>query len=271
MPVNLAEFVPDDGSRRVQRTIGTLKVMSVIALVGGAVGMLGAVLRRDLGDIELAAFVSISIVLLIVACAFPVALLVLGRRHRHREATRSVAGSATVWGVICVSLGVLAVGPALGNSVVGAIEDAAVRSSSPTPAETEFTPDEVRAQAESLLTDLAAVAGGAVPDTLLPGEDAPGLRSEPCQLSNLGPGVIISSSGDRYDTPGDPLAALDAVEAYWRDAGYEPRRSGGDTTVDRIHPQVRVSGGAIERVGVYATDDIGYNLIIEYESICVAE
>ena len=134
-----------------------------------------------------------------------------------------------------------------------------------------LSPAELRAQAETMITDLAAAAN-AVPSTVLPGEEPPGLRSEPCVLSNLGPGVIISSSGYRFFTPGESVAALDAVEAYWREAGYEPQRSGGDRTVDRIDPQVRVFGGSIERVVVYAPNDITYDtLIIEYVSVCVAE
>ncbi|MGY4857162.1 hypothetical protein [Cryobacterium sp. AP23] len=266
-----AEFVPDEASRRVRGTIGILKVLGLIALVGGAIGMLAAVLRQEFGEAGPGTLVLTSIVLLVVVCAAPIGLLIMGRRHRHREVTRSAAVSATAWGVVLLALGLLAVGPTLVTSASKTIGDAAIRSRPPTAAETEFTPEELRAQAETLIADLAAAAGGAVPDTLLPGEDPPGVNSEPCELSNLGPGVVISSSDHRYDTPGDPIAALAGVEAYWRDAGYEPRRSGGDTTVDGIHPQVRVSGGSIERVGVYATDDISYDLIIEYESICVAE
>jgi len=67
----------------------------------------------------------------------------------------------------------------------------------PTAAESAVSPAELRAQAETMITDLAAAAN-AVPSTVLPGEDPPGLRSEPCVLSNLGPGVIISSSGYRF-------------------------------------------------------------------------
>jgi hypothetical protein len=243
----------------------------LVALVAGAFGTFVAYLYRDLQEISLATLVLISGFFLLLVIVFPIILMVLGNRHRHREVTRGPARSATVWGVICLTLGLLAVFPTLVGSVSEIIADAAIRSRPLTAAETEFTPAELRAQAESLIADLAEAAD-AVPASVRPGEDPPGFRSEPCVLSNLGTGVIISSSDYRYHTPGESVLALDGVEAYWRAADYQPRRSSGDTTVDGIHPQVRVSGGPIERMGVYATNDITYDsLLIEYESICVAE
>ena len=260
-----------DSADNTRRVIRKASVLSLFAVLGGVIGTLVAYLSYDIRRIELGTLVLILSVLLVLVCAAPVRLLVLGRRHRHLEATRKAALSATVWGVIFLVLGVLAVLPTLAGTAGWLIEDAAARSRPPTAAESEFTPAELRAQAETMITDLAAVAD-ATPSRVPSGTDPPGLRSEPCVLSNLGPGVIISSSGYRFSTPGESVAALDAVEAYWREAGYEPRRSGGDRTVDLIHPQVRVFGGAIERMVVYAPNDITYNtLIIDYESVCVAE
>jgi hypothetical protein len=255
---------------RARRVIRSVKVLGLLTLLGGLIGTFVAYLMEDLREIDLQTLVLISSLLLMLVCAVPVALLVLGNRHRRRESTRRAATSATAWGVIFLGLGLLAVVPTLVSAAGEIIADSATRSRPPTAAESEFTPAELRAQAETMFTELAAAAGGAVPDALLPGEDPPGFRSEPCELSNLGPGVIITSSGYRYDLPGDAVAALEGVEAYWLKAGYEPQRSGGDTTVDGIHPQVRVSGGAIDLAGVYATDDVTSDLLIEYSSVCVA-
>jgi hypothetical protein len=271
LPYGPAAPVPDEESSRVQRVVRSTKVRGLLTLLGGALGTFIAYLYEDLREIDPGTLVLILSVLLLLVCAAPVRLLVLGRRHRHREATRSAAASATAWGIIGLGLGLLAVVPTLVASAGEIVGDSAIRSRPPTAAETEFTPGELRAQAETLLADLAAAAD-AVPAGVVTGEDPPGLRSEPCELSNLGSGVIISSSDYRFYTPGESVSALDAVEAYWREAGYEPRRSGGDNTVDGIHPQVSVSGGSIERVGVYAANDITYDtLLIEYESVCVAE
>jgi hypothetical protein len=266
-----AEIVPDHAALQARRKIRSVKVLSLFAVLGGLIGTLVAYLAYDIRRIELGTLVLILSVLLVLVCAAPVRLLMLGRRHRHPAATRRAATSATVWGVIFLGLGSLAVVPTLVGTAGWLIEDLAIRSRPPTAAEGSVSPAELRAQAETMISDLAAAAD-AVPAGVLPGDNPAGLRSEPCVLSNLGPGVIISSSGYRFSTPGESVAALDAVEAYWREAGYEPRRAGGDSTVDGIHPQVRVSGGSIERMGVYAPNDITYNtLLIEYRSICVAE
>jgi hypothetical protein len=265
------EVLPDKAPGRVGRQINALKKLSLLTLVGGAIGTFLAYLAEDLREIDLHTLVLISSICLVLVCALPLVLLVMGSRHRRRKATRRAAASAAAWGVIVLGLGLLAVVPTLVGAAGEIIEDAAIRSRPPTAAESEFTPAELRTQAESLLGDLAAAAN-AVPATVHPGMDPPELTSEPCVLSNLGPGVIVSSSDYRYYTPGESVSALDGVEAYWREAGYEPHRSGGDRTVDRIHPQVSVSSGPIDLMGVYAPNDITYNtLIIEYQSVCVAE
>jgi hypothetical protein len=271
-PVDTARpYGPDEAAVRAASVIRSVKVLSLFAVLGGLIGTLVAYLAYDIRRIELGALVVILSVLLVFVCAAPVRLLMLGRRHRRREATRRDAASATVWGVIFLGLGALAVVPALVGTAGWLLEDVATRSRPPTAAESAVSPAELRAQAEMMIADVAAAAD-ARPAGVLPGENPAGLRSEPCVLSNLGPGVIISSSGYRFYTPGESVSALAAVEAYWREVGYDPRRTGGDSTVDGIHPQVTISGGSIERMAVYAANDITYDtLLIEYASVCVAE
>jgi hypothetical protein len=248
-----------------------MTVLSLVALVAGAFGTFVAYLYEDLQQISLVTLVLTSGFYLLIVSVFPIILLVLGSRHRHREGTRGAARSATVWGVICLTLGLLAVVPTLVGSAAEIIEDAAIRSRPPTAAEAEFTPAELRAQAETLIAELATAAD-AVPAAVPAGQDPPGLRSEPCELSNRAPGVAIVSHDYRYYTPAESVVALAKVEAYWRAAGYEPHRSGGDTAVDGLPPRVRVSGGPIERLAVYAHTAItSDSLLIEYQSICVAK
>lgn len=264
-----AEFVPDEASHRARRILLTMTVLSLVALFAGAFGTFVAYLYEDLQQISLATLVLTSGFFLLIVSVFPIILLVLG--SRHREVTRGAARAATVWGVICLILGLLAVVPTLVGSAAEIIEDAAIRSRPPTATEAEFTPTELRAQAESLIAELAAAAD-AVPAAVPAGEDAPGLRTEPCELSNRGPGVAVVSHDYRYDTPAESVAALDEVEAYWRTAGYEPHRPGRDTAVDGLSPQVRVSGGPIKWLAVYAHTAItSDSLLIEYQSICVVK
>lgn len=266
-----AEFVPDGASHRARRILLTMTVLSLVALVAGAFGTFVAYLYEDLQQISLATLVLTSGFFLLIVSVFPIILLVLGSRHRHREVTRGAARAATVWGVICLILGLVAVVPTLVGSAAEIIEDAAIRSRPPTAAEAEFTPAELRAQAESLIAELAAAAD-AVPAAVPAGEDPPGFRTEPCELSNRGPGVAVVSHDYRYDTPAESVAAFDGVEAYWRTAGYEPYRSGGDTAVDGLSRQVRVSGGPIEWLAVYAhTASTSDSVLIEYHSICVVK
>jgi hypothetical protein len=274
-----ADFELDPAARMIRAQIRTLKAVSFIALVVGSIGMLAAVIAEDSFDIGRNDLLLISIALFIIVTVPPTVLLVLGRRHKRREATRGSAISATVAGVICLLLGLITVGPTLVGTATAEIRDAIARTRPVTAAETAYSPADLAVEYQELV-DTAAAAGGGVPKA---GSD-PLVRDHLCQLGNLDNGRSLSGT-NFYLTALSADDALDAIEAAWNETGYSTQRyAEGEYPVDDYEdpdyldhddPMVTTEGGPFTWASAYVFD--GYDaegqlrLYVDYETICVAE
>lgn len=274
-----AEFVPDEESRRVTASIRGVKVLGVLALVGGAIGMFAAVIDREFGESRPSTLVFTSIVLLVVVCATPVWLLVLGRRHRQRLVTRSIAASATAWGFVLLVLGLMAVGPTLVTTAAAEIRDAIARTRPVTAGESAYSPADLAVEYQKLV-DRAASAGGGVAKA---GSEHL-VRENYCELSNLDYGRALSGT-NFYLTALSAEDALDAIEAAWNTDGYVTERYGeGEYPItdyedpgylDHDDPMVTTDGVPFTWASAYVYD--GYDaegqlrLYVDYKTICVAK
>jgi hypothetical protein len=277
-PAPAPDSTSDETARAVRSHIVTWNTLAFVALLGGAVGMFAAVLAANDFDIGRSELLWISVTLFIIVTAPPIRLLVLGSRHRRLESTRSIATSATVWGIICLFFGLLAVGPTLVTTATAEIRDAIARTRPLTAAETAYSPADLADEYQHLV-DSAAAAGGGVPKV----GSEPRFRDNLCELGNLDYGRSLSGT-NYYLTALSADEALDAIEALWTEDGYDTQRyAEGEYPItdyedpdylDHDDPMVIIDGGPFTWASAYVYD--GYDaegflrLYVDYETICVA-
>jgi hypothetical protein len=285
-PAPAPDSTSDETARAVRSHIVTWNTLAFVALLGGAVGMFAAVLAANDFDIGRSELLWISVTLFIIVTAPPIRLLVLGSRHRRLESTRSIATSATVWGIICLFFGLLAVGPTLVTTATAEIRDAIARTRPLTAAETAYSPADLADEYRTLVDD-AAAAGGGVPM----GSD-PIADDNLCELGNLDLGRSLKGI-EFYLTDVPVDTALDAIEKLWQENGYTTQRFAeneymessfvdGEFAADSVdpypigrdYPLVVADGGPFTWASAYVYD--GYDaegflrLYVDYETICVA-
>ena len=186
-------------------------------------------------------------------------LIVIAIAGRRLSAARRT--TAAVFGVLCAAASFGYTAPMLVDAVQHTVESERLRTLPVTSAEQKYSLTDLRELSTQFLADSTAVLDR--PHPVVPTDDL----AQPCKLGNLDDGTkLVPLSGKQFWTFDSRDAALAAIAAQWQTSGYEVVAEGDALLVE---------GGAGDWLesaeAQWVPDAVDYNLVIDYESICVAD
>ena len=162
-------------------------------------------------------------------------------------------------GGVCTVIAIAASGLPMVSAIQQSLETERLRALPVSAAESRYSPEEVRQLAAEFVAESTSTLDR--PHAVRP----EGSLSNDCQLGNLDKGTLLASlGGDLFFTFDSREDALAAIADEWQAMGLEVE-PGGDV--------VRAAGGDwLESAEAQRVPDaVDYNLVIDYESICVAD
>lgn len=238
--------------------VTTLMVFAPFAMICGlAVSFLTllSTLNVDVGPDQVAGY-SGALALGALPALGLIVIAIAGRRLSVVRRT-----TAALFGVLCAAVSFSYTAPMLVDAVQHTVESERLRTLPVTAAEQKYSVADLRELSTRFLADSTAVLDR--PHPVVPTDDL----AQPCKLGNLQDGTkLVPLSGKRFWTFDSKEAALAAIAGQWQTSGYEVVAEGDALLVE--------SGGGdwLESAEAHwVPDAVDYNLVINYESICVAE